>query len=91
MIGLGFLKSPFVEKMLVLFSIPLDCVSFPSSDTRAPIPFNIILSFGHKILVLKFKDPVLLMLLSGLTMNFMLYEKDHGLAIARLYCFSTFK
>ena len=26
------------------------------------------------------------MILSGLTMNFMLYENDYGLAIARLYC-----
>ena len=26
------------------------------------------------------------MILSGLIMNFMLYEKDYGLAIARLYC-----
>ena len=32
------------------------------------------------------KDPVLPMILSGLTMNFMLYEKDYGLAIARLHC-----
>ena len=32
------------------------------------------------------KDPVLPMTLSGLTMNFMLYEKDYGLALARLYC-----
>ena len=35
--------------------------------------------------VLRIKDPVLPMILSGLTMNFMLYEKDYGLAIARLY------
>ena len=32
------------------------------------------------------KDPVLPMVLCGLTMNFMLYENDFGLAIARLYC-----
>ena len=31
-----------------------------------------------------FKDPVLPMILSGLTMNFILYENDYGLAIARL-------
>ena len=30
------------------------------------------------------KDLVLPMILSGLTMNFILYEKDYGLAIARL-------
>ena len=28
---------------------------------------------------IKLKDPVLPMILSGLTMNFMLYEKDYGL------------
>ena len=38
------------------------------------------------------KDPVLPMILSGLTMNFILYEKDYGLAIARLcIVVSTFK
>ena len=31
-------------------------------------------------------EPVLPMILSGLTMNFTLCEKDYGLAIARLYC-----
>ena len=30
------------------------------------------------------KDPVLPMILSGLTVNFILYEEDYGLAIARL-------
>ena len=40
-----------------------------------------------------FKDLVVPMILSGLTMNFMLYEKDYGLAIAnvaesRRICFS---
>ena len=39
-----------------------------------------------------FKDPVLPMILSGLTMNFILYEKDLGLAITRLcIVVSTFK
>ena len=38
------------------------------------------------------RDPVLPMILSGLTMNFILYEKDYGLAIARLcIVVSTFK
>ena len=38
------------------------------------------------------KDPVLPMILSGLTMNFILYEKDYGQAIARLcIVVSTFK
>ena len=43
------------------------------------------LLFGGVILFhTAFKDPVLPMILSGLTMNFILYEKDDGLAIARL-------
>ena len=36
-------------------------------------------------------DPVLPMVLSGLTMNFMLYEKDYGLVIARHYCRFNFQ
>ena len=40
----------------------------------------------HSDPVVVIKDSVLPMILSGLTMNFMLYEKDYGLAIARLHC-----
>ena len=41
---------------------------------------------------LQVKDPVLPKILSGLTMNFILYEKDYGLAVTRLcIVVSTFK
>ena len=42
--------------------------------------------------VLQITDPMLPMILSGFTMNFILYEKDYGLAITRLcIVVSTFK
>ena len=49
-------------------------------------------TFTHMLLVDSLKDPVLPMILAGLTMNFILYEEDYGLAIARLCtAVSTFR
>ena len=51
---------------------------------RDLIPFLIHENDDFNLSQMVLKDPVLPMILSGMTMNFILYEKDYGLAIARL-------